>query len=189
MEEDIAGWLARYQAAIVGLIGFLGVVLTLYVNARSARQQELATKREEWARTLEDRAHRRRGMERALLAELRLYHHVITDGIEELRRRPHGDPAPVIVPNRRTDVFTSHLKHIGLLAPEVLDKVLPAFLALHESMRRISVLAPPGGTGEVFMVPPQHLVELVLIWKHTLDHVDAAIAVLEAALAPGRAAS
>lgn len=180
----MVAWLEAYQTAIVGLIGFLGVVLTLLANARSSRQQELATKKEDWARTLEDREHRRRGMERALLVELRVHRRAVVESINDLRGRTKGDLDPVIVPSRRTQIFDSHVEHIGLLPPEVLDKVVTAFLALHECGRRLAALSPPSGAGEVFVVPPEHIVELVLIWKHVLDHVDAAIATLEAASAP-----
>ena len=181
MGAEATAWLANYQTAIVGLIGFLGVVLTLFVNARSARQQELASKREDWARVLEDREHRRRGMERALLAELRLHRHVVAEGLDDLRRRPKGDPDPVIVPNRETKIFDRRIKHLGLLPPEMLDKILPAFLALHECGRKLAALSPSSDAGEVFLVPPEHIVELVLIWKEVLDQIDPAIASLEAA--------
>lgn len=183
MGAEATAWLATYQTAIVGMIGFVGVVLTLFANARSARQQELASKREDWARILEDREHRRRGMERALLIELRVHRRVVVEAMDDLRRRPHGDTDPVIVPNRRTQIFDSHVEHIGLLPPEVLDKIVTAFLALHECGRRLSALSPSSGAGEVFAVPPEHIVELVLIWKGVLDHVDPAIASLEAASA------
>lgn len=183
MGAEAAAWLATYQTAIVGLIGFLGVVVTLFASARAARQQELATRREDWARILEDRKHRRRGMERALLAELRVHRHAIADALNDLRRRPKGDTDPVVVPIRETAIFDNHLEHIGLLPAEVLDKILPAFLALRECGRRVSILSPPTGAGVVFVVPPEHIVELVLIWKDVLDNVDSAIASVEAALA------
>lgn len=182
MGAEAAAWLATYQTAIVGLIGFLGVVLTLFASARSARQQELATRQEDWARVLEERKHRRQGMERALLAELRVHRHAIAGALNDLRR-PKGNTDPVVVPNRETAIFDNHLEHIGLLQPEVLDKILPAFLALHECGRRVSTLSPPSGGSNVFVVPPEHIVELVLIWKDVLDNVDSAIASLEAALA------
>ena len=181
MGAETTAWLANYQTAIVGLVGFLGVVLTLFANARSSRQQELATRREDWARILEDREHRRRGMERALLAELRVHRHAVAESMSDLRRRPHGNTDPVIVPDRDTGVFDSHLEHIGLLPPEVLDKILPAFLALKECGRKLAALSPSSGAGGVFAVPPEHIVELVLIWKDVLDRVDLAIASLEAA--------
>ncbi len=119
--------LSEYQTFIVGLLGFIGVVITMIVNAKIQRNLQIR-----------QRQHEAESVRTALLVELRANVKIYKDHIEDFSRLD-GDHA--IVPRKVVNkVYQTLLPSIGLLSVEEVELVHVAYLSLEELPYRLSIL-------------------------------------------------
>lgn len=112
-----SGWQA-FATIAVGLLGFSGVCLTLWWNARLAREK-----------SEDERAHERETLARGLAAELRLAREAVE------RAKQAGLPADdekLLVPPLTTEIFDRSGDRLGLLPIGVVSPTLNAFLVIKE---------------------------------------------------------
>lgn len=107
----------RFQTAIVGIIGFAGVVLTIRMNAKAARMQQ--------ERQIESD---RRALRRALCAELEYVRVCFQAVCEGNTNWTSGKPASICVPNLPpTPIYTNAIGKIGLLSEREIAAVVKAY--------------------------------------------------------------
>ena len=112
---------------VVGVLGFIGVIITLIVNAGIARRDRLEMLRQE-----------RTAMRTALAEELRILKVPLEDGIQKLKEqiKEGGEDGGVIVPtDPGSDVYNVYVPKIGLLTSQEVEKVMLAYLTIRESQR------------------------------------------------------
>ncbi|MBB6096189.1 hypothetical protein HNQ60_005111 [Povalibacter uvarum] len=119
----------RFQTFIVGLLGFTGVILTIRMNARSARQQH--------GRQVK---HERQALRTALRAELEIIRAMYADRISTTG--DHESQQSVLVPLHVPDrVYQQLLDRIGLLTAAEVEATMKAYLLVAELPTRLGVLA------------------------------------------------
>jgi hypothetical protein len=114
----------EYQTLIVGALGFTGVILTLLANAWLNRKQH--------TRQVE---HERTALKAALSAELSIIRDSYVDRINMI-----GDGATqsMLVPlDTMTGVYEKAIEKIGLLSRDQVDRVLRAYLLVHQMPDRL----------------------------------------------------
>jgi hypothetical protein len=139
--------LKDFQELIVGTVGFLGVILTLYYNGRLTRDQQHEAERANRAqherearlsREQHDRTvrHERELITRALLAELRRNRESLTDN---LLKAKEGYEGGVIAMPRRTlsEIFDKLFDRIAHLSEDDLRDVLQAYSTIKAVPERI----------------------------------------------------
>ena len=167
----IIDFLERFQTGIVGLIGFTGVILTLFVNAWIARRHGR-----------DARKHERETLGRALLAELSSHRQSIKRNIEAVTERAGNGTGALLVPAiTNTPVFDASVARIGLLPGEQLGPVLEACLTLKEIDRSISLISAPDVSGHYRIIKGEYAPKAQPMLESLLPVLDAAIAALERA--------
>jgi len=166
----------RFQTAIVGIIGFLGVMLTIRMNAKAARmlqEQQIESDR--------------RALRCELCAELelvRVYFQEVCEG--NTNRKTSGEPASICIPNLPPiPIYTNAIGKIGLLSEREVTAVVEAYNALREAPMRIKllfILRPESGRPidslDYFYVGAPNVKNVVRIYKNFLPSIDKAIAAL-----------
>lgn len=118
----------NYQALLVGILGFIGVMGTLVLNAWLARKAE--------RRRI---AHEARVLRTALIEEMKVQRDALLHGAEGSKKANDGSNA--LTPLRRwTDIFDGSLSRLGLLNPEEVAALLDAYLPLKELTSKIRLL-------------------------------------------------
>ena len=164
--------LTRFQTLVVGVLGFGGVILTLFFNARLARRQRS-----------DEREHERRVYRAALRVELQALRDVYTDRATMLETAPRG----CLVPARAgTEVFDRLLDKIGLLSPEESAVVLRAFVLAKELPGRVRLLeadtfarSPEEPLAEWIRVAKQHTAAVGQMHAGFIERFDEALRALE----------
>ncbi|MDJ0857446.1 MAG: hypothetical protein QNJ03_00100 [Dinoroseobacter sp.] len=116
-----------FQTAIVGVIGFTGVILTLLVNAILARHQH--------ERELEAK---RRTVRAGILAELHAFKGMVDRNLE------HPGPSPgnhVAIPRVRRLVSNHLIGDLGLLPPKQQTGALEGVMAIEDLSRKLVLVA------------------------------------------------
>jgi hypothetical protein len=104
-----------FQNILLGLIGFIGVIITLVVNAYLAR-----------ATGAEAIEHQRKALRVALAEELRQIKTGLSERLEAFND-PHQPAAVLIAPMLATDIYSTVVKDIGLLQPDQAQAVIRAY--------------------------------------------------------------
>lgn len=164
MQPEPAVWFQTYQTAIVGAVGFLGVILTLVANAAIARRQGR-----------EAREHETSVVVRALRAELRSCREAAREALDGFS---DGSSNELLVPPTETRVFDANISRLGLLPTDALDTVLVAFLALKEFDRALVLFSTPNTVGPYRVVRPGHRKALAQMHAGLIRDMDAAIEAL-----------
>jgi hypothetical protein len=108
-----------FQSLAVGIVGFTGVILTLFISARQARTA--------LAETIE---HQRRALRVAVVEELKQIKASLSEGLDAIHD-PHL-PAPVLlVPMLATEIYSMVVKDIGLLRTDQAQAVILAYASVH----------------------------------------------------------
>ena len=163
----------KFQELIGTLVGFAGVMLTLWFNARQERQQH--------QRQVE---HERSAIRAMLLAELKRNSEAFADNIERLTEGPAA--RSLIVPTKSVvEIYDRLLDRVGFLAPSEVQPVTNAYMMIRAIPDRLSLAIanteyePPQVVVDHYIVVP---VGLVPIYRHLLvtakQDVDEAIACL-----------
>jgi len=162
----------RFQTAIVGIIGFLGVMLTIRMNAKAARmlqEQQIESDR--------------RALRCELCAELELVRVCFQAVCEDNTNWTSGDPASICVPNLPpTPIYTNAIGKIGLLSEREVAAVVGAYNAMREVPMRVKFLlilrsesAHPSDSLDYVYVDARNVKSVVGIYKNFLPSIDKAI--------------
>jgi hypothetical protein len=161
-------WLYKYQTLIVGIVGFAGVIFTLFYNAKTVRDQRD-----------EEREHERKALRAALIAELQINRYALEENSRQLREKP--SKGVVFVPTDRMDgTYQSFLPRIGLLSEGEVSKVMSAYLTLETYNAKLFLVGAPVHTSPRHVeVPAKNFKLLAAIQERVLEPVDQAIEALE----------
>lgn len=169
------GWLETYQTLVVGLVGFAGVIATLVVNAKIARDQRR-----------EEREHEREVLRGSLIAELRINRRSLEENSRLLKEQPPDDQGGVMVPTDLIDgAYRSLIQRIGLLSDDEVSRVMWAYGALETYSAKLFLIGVPVHTSPRHVqVPAQNATYLVAMQEGMFALVDEAIEALGRARAP-----
>lgn len=117
----------KFQTAIVGVIGFLGVIMTLRSSSKLAREQS----KREWEKE-------RNVLKASLLAELRFFERTFSRERGDTERIAHGT---LYIPRMRRPISQSLIANLGLLKEEQIAPVLDALLTVDEMDRSLHLHA------------------------------------------------
>ena len=117
-------WIENHQTLTVGIIGFLGVIVTLCINAMLARTQHR-----------KELCHERQTLRVALAAELKINREAFVNSIKSLDTNTALDKVRVtgeywVPTDEMEDVYRSFIDRIGLLSQFEIRKVMNAYLRL-----------------------------------------------------------
>ena len=136
MTEWIFCLIQSYQTIFVGLLGFLGVIITMLANAKIQRNQIKRTQ-----------LHEANSLRIALKSELNANVNAYQLRIEQFKEPSESDK-DAIVPNRATDgIYKELLNKIGLLSENELEKIIKAYALLSELPYRIRILVGTDNIG------------------------------------------
>ena len=106
-------WLKGYQILIGGIIGFCGVIVALWSNAKQLRRQRL-----------KERFYERQTLRVALIEELKINRSSLTSSIDQLKE---DFPEFWMPTYDMDDVFKAFVGRIGVLTQREVSKVLPDY--------------------------------------------------------------
>ena len=167
---DILCWLEKYQTLLVGLVGFSGVIMTLYANSRLDRKQHER-----------EMQHEKRALRQALISELRILQGILED---RSKTKPEGEYSDCMFPAHIPDtVYRTFLPRIGILNSEEVSAVMGAYVLLAELPQRLYLLSPAAnverGSQDYIYIEEQNLVTAAGIHKVFLKEVSKALCLLE----------
>jgi hypothetical protein len=169
----LATWLEEFQTLTVGVVGFAGVILTLWFNARQAREQRR-----------EERRHECQTLRTALIEELRINREwlvrntekVIKDTINDLTEE-RGYFAPT---DPMDDAYRAFRHRIGFLSQPEVGKVMYAYLSLRTYNAQLFLIGVPPHTGDRHVqVPAKNAQLLSEMQKSLIGPIEEALTVLE----------
>lgn len=122
---------SRYQTFFVGLLGFLGVMATLWWNARLARAARTATI-----------DHDRAVIRTALQEELKAIKSAFVSRVEILEEAEGGSTPQILVPaDSLITIYDRLVERLGLLSAEEVRLVLRAYLTAREVPGKLRLLS------------------------------------------------
>lgn len=161
--------LQRFQTAIVGVVGFAGVIMTLVVNAWIARRRDEAL-----------RTHEKDTLVRALSAELRAYRRVMVASRTENSSMVSPADGELLIPaNSVLPVFDANVGRLGLLDGSQVGPVLDAYTTLREFDRRLVLFSNPSQSGLYRGVSTDGKAAVEQLLASMVPKLDRAIAALE----------
>ncbi len=119
--------LKDFQTGIVGIIGFIGVILTLKQNAKIVREERM-----------NQIAHERKAVRTAICSELECMRDAFKDRIRTMKKG-EGDSA-LIPKNKIGNVLDGLIDKIGLLSLEEITLILKAHALVKELPERLSIM-------------------------------------------------
>jgi len=156
---------SEFQTAIVGIIGFGGVILTQVLNARYARQREEAALKS-----------KRDAVTAAILTELKVFRDVIATNADSPRPE---EGIFTHMPRPKRTVSTELMNELGLVHTNSLEDVLLGLLTIDEIGRSLIFLADE--SNEDFLTfGPDRFPAMAESLKTTLKFLDEAISSIEA---------
>jgi len=159
-------WLDDHQTLIVGALGFIGVIITLIVNAFLERRQRGR-----------ERAARSDALRLALSEELRLFEDVIKDRLDMIAEAERGLSGGLLVPlTHTTDIFESSIGDLGLLRSDQVAAVLRAY-SISANAGKVSLLGrvhDPRGEPPLVHVGSEHFRAMKVVHEQIRKEVSAA---------------
>ncbi len=155
---------------VVGVLGFIGIIVTLIVNAWLVRRERQETLKQE-----------RTAMRTALVEELKILKLSLENGIEAIEKAEQDESTGrVIVPTDTiSDVYNAFVPKIGMLTSQEVGKVILAYLTIQELSKNLILL--PGATildEHRVHVPRNSFAYLIEMQKSVLPKLDDAIKLL-----------
>jgi hypothetical protein len=154
----------RFQTAIVGVVGFAGVIITLLANARIA---ERTRKRE--------RKDRAAVVATLIQAEMRLLLGAVLLGADV---PPPEKSDFVKFPVLKTRFSDSALNELGVLTPELCSKVIMAISTIHNIMAKTRLLGAQADD-EYISVPAENCEMVSRIYSTHIEQLTEAVIALE----------
>ena len=158
-------WLERYQTLVVGGFGFLGVIITLFVNAWLARRERR-----------HDLAKERRTLRVALREELKINKQSFETNTKRLEEKDQEGAGDLVIPRgTMDDVYTAFVPKIGLLSSRETEKVMLAYLTLREFHRSVRLLSGDEVTEDHVIVPEAMRPSITKMMRSIIPKIDDAI--------------
>lgn len=163
-------FLAQYQTIIVGLLGFIGVIVTLLANAYWARKQH--------SREVDNE---RQVVRVALREELKIVAESCRRNIESLaealNHAGHGAHIPTTL---ITDIYDTVLPRLGLLTPGEVSSVMFAYLSYKTAVTKLKLLPhEPVAEGEHLNFSHDSLQIIMQLNEELLPNFENAINALD----------
>ncbi len=161
-----------FQNLLVGAVGFAGVIITLLVNAKIARD-----------RRRDERDHERATLRTALAEELNINRESLQGNLNSLRELPPDGKKETFVPtDPMDDAYRSFVPKIGLLTETEVHRVMNAYLYLRTYTARLFLIGvPPDTSPRHVQVPPEKLGRLKAEMEAAIPIIEQAREVLERA--------
>jgi hypothetical protein len=157
-DEDV--WVGQYQTIIVGILGFAGVMVTLWYNARAGRLQGERVLKNEQA-----------GICAALHAELTIRREALTKAIADFGAITDGE---IVVPiNPMSAVYHALLPRMGALSSRKVRVVMHAYLTDDTLLKSLILFGRRDG--DYVFVNAEHAEELKTMLASVLPHFERAI--------------
>jgi hypothetical protein len=153
-----------YQSAIVGAVGFLGVMLTLWVNARLARISRETTI-----------THQRNSVRAAIAGELGLLEYEAKLMLDEMEPNPIALLFQGFVP---IEIYPSQMANIGALSMEEVRLVIRAYASIRAARANLSRDAVRG-PNDTISLDRDFFVGARAYFKHAQQAAQEAIVLLE----------
>ena len=122
-------WFEKYQTFVTGILGFIGVMLTISFNAKQARKQHDTELESE-----------RNAMRIALVEELKIVSHSYQSNIEGLNEPCELGTIEYFPTSAHIYTFSHVVHRLGLLGAEETKKVMLAYQLIDELPRRLKLL-------------------------------------------------
>lgn len=161
-------WIEANPTLTVGILGFLGVMGTLWFNAWLARRQRR-----------EELRHERQTLRAALIEELKIIQKGNTKNIEKYSDPPK--PTDITVPTDiMDDVYRAFTRHIGLLSPGEVQKVMLAYLSIRHVNSLFLVMGSPlENTDRQVRIRADKIPTLLAMLRGLIDPIGEAIQAME----------
>ncbi len=168
----MAFWLETYQTLAVGFAGFAGVIVTLWINAKIARDERR-----------DERHHERDTLRVALIAELKINRRTLTENTNTLRENSSDPEGKAFIPtDPMNHAYQTLVPKIGLLSEDEVSKAMEAYLTLETLNAKLFLLGVPVPTSPRHVdVPGANLQMLAQMQESVVPLVDVAIDALEKA--------
>lgn len=167
MEENafnLYEFLKEFQTALVGIVGFAGVILTLFVNAKAVRKQHELE--------LESR---RTNVKKVVHADIKAMQDIVRRNLEHSGPDPGGSTAVPRISRVMTDTL---LADLGLLNEAELEAAHKGLMALNDLQRKLVLVAYQVSDDFVYVDAAGY--ELVLAaYRGALPTLEAAVETLE----------
>ena len=165
-----------FQNLIVGIVGFTGVIFTLWFNAKVARDQRR-----------DELEHERATLRSALAEELKINGDSLEGNLNSIRELPPDGKKGAFVPtDPMDDSYRSFVPRIGLLTEMEVHKVMNAYLYLRTYTARLFLIGvPPDTSPRHVQVPPENLQRLVTEFEAAIPLIEQARKALERARGVG----
>ena len=163
-------WIEGHQNLTVGIVGFVGVIFTLWFNARQAREQRR-----------DERCHEIKTLRTALIEELKINRESFVSNVEQTNEG--SETVGCFVPTDcMDDAYRAFIHRIGLLSQAEVRKVMFAYLSLQTYYAKLFLLGVPVETSDRHVnVPPQSGSMLSGLQKSLIGPIAEAIEVMERA--------
>lgn len=119
-----------YQNLLVGIVGFAGVMITLWYGAKSARGQRKEELNQECV-----------AISVALVAELEINLNALEEGIRRIKES--SDDAIQISTESMDEAYTSFLSRIGLLSQDKVRRTMKAYLSIRTYHAHLQLIGCP----------------------------------------------
>ncbi len=164
--------LEKFQTLVVGFIGFAGVIITLLVNAWTARRQRRY-----------EIDHERGTLRVALIEELSIIRDSMQKNAKNLREGDRLAGGDSLMPtDPMEDAYHAFLPRIGLLTKDEVGRVMKAYLSLRTFNGKLFIIGVPVATNQRHMqVPAASLEILAGMQENIVPLLSAAIDELEQA--------
>lgn len=130
--------LVDFQTAIVGVLGFLSVILTLRSNSRLLRKQQKESSRQAIAEHNRDTERRIRIVREGIRADLLAVYDVLHLNLNNLSTQPtEDDDVPLLLP--RVWITKELMKEVGLLSDleiKFVTGAMSALFTIEDALRR-----------------------------------------------------
>ncbi len=163
-------WIEGHQNLTVGIVGFVGVIFTLWFSAWQAREQRR-----------DERRHEIKTLRAALIEELKINRETLVFNLAKTNEA--SETTGFFVPTDcMDDAYRAFIHRIGLLSQAEVRKVMFAYLSLRTYNAKLFLVGVPVETSDRHVnVPPQHGPTLSGMLKELIGAVDEAIKVMERA--------
>lgn len=166
----------NFQNLIVGVLGFAGVIFTLWFNGKEAREQRR-----------DERSHDRETLRAALTEELKINRQSLEGNLESIAPPHPPSRGGVDVPtDPMDDAYRAFIHRISLLSQAEVSKVMYAYLDLRTYNAKLFVIGVPLPTGDRHVrVPIENFPALAGMQEALIGPIDEAIEIMERARGAG----
>ncbi|MFP6757238.1 MAG: hypothetical protein VCC99_03340 [Alphaproteobacteria bacterium] len=167
-------WIQEFQTLIVGIFGFVGVMVALWFNAWQAREQRREERRDE-----------RQTLRAALLEELKINREALvhnTGIVKEYVNDPSGTGSYMVPIDIMDDGYKAFTDRIGLLSQGEARNIMYAYLSLRTYNANLFLIGKRPNISDLHIeVMAEDGPKLIVMQEKLIGPIDEAIEVMERA--------